>query len=321
MNESEPLVSILMPYYKLGSFLQQAVESVKNQTYANWQLIVVDDCSPEQPANEILAGESDQRIRIIRNKENMGCSASRNLAAAQSNGEYLIPLDGDDMLAPTYIEKTVRGAQEIGASAAYTHVQYFGDAGREKIYVPSIDLGEIFYGHFPCNTLLIKREAFESTGGYKSLDLIEDTEFWISVIETGVKFACVPEPLYLYRTHKDGAMHTKRRFALKYFYEVLLMHHQSVAVHLDVLLEKWCELAASASHEDAKQLYLRQSSPHSDSARLNSDFEHLQTEMTALRHRYQELEERVLRNERILASLPAMARQASYIALKKVGMR
>ena len=99
------------------------------------------------------------------------------------------------------------------------------------------------------------------------------------------------------------------------------MHHQSVAVHLDVLLEKWCELAASASHEDAKQLYLRQSSPHSDSARLNSDFEHLQTEMTALRHRYQELEERVLRNERILASLPAMARQASYIALKKVGMR
>lgn len=320
MKANAPLISILMPYYRLGEFLVDAVRSVKNQTYQNWELIVVDDCSPDNPALEVLVSETDARIHISRNEKNLGSAASRNLAAAQSKGEYLLPLDSDDLLAPTYIEKTVNAAAETGASAIYTHVKYFGK--QDLIYIPSIDLVEIFTGHFPCNTLLLKRDIFNRVGGYKNVQVVEDTEFWISLIESGTKFACIPEPLYLYRFHERSTMHLHSKKIMKSFYNVLLMHHTAFADHLEGVLKKWCEFAESSSdgtYQQKRQMEFAKT--EASNSIFDAEFSHLKNEMERLKEKYRILENRVNRNEQMLASLPSLTRQISYLALKKAKLR
>ncbi|HIA50906.1 MAG TPA: glycosyltransferase [Candidatus Melainabacteria bacterium] len=320
MKANDPLVSILMPYYRLGEFLVDAVQSVKNQTYQNWELIIVDDCSPDNPALEVLASETDARIHVSRNEKNLGCAASRNVAAAQSKGEYFLPLDSDDVLAPTYIEKTVKAMAETGASAVYTHVKYFGK--QELIYIPSIDLVDIFTGHFPCNTLLLKRESFDIAGGYKNLNVVEDTEFWISLIESGAKFTCIPEPLYHYRFHDRSTMHLHSKKIMKGFYNILLLHHTAFAEHLEGVLKKWCEFAESSSdgtYQQKRQMEIAKTD--ASNSKFEAEFSHLESEMKSLKEKYRILENRVKRNEQMLASLPSLTRQISYLALKKVRLR
>lgn len=306
MQSNHSLISILMPYYRLGDFLEEAVESVKAQTYENWELIVVDDCSPEKPAQEVLSKEKDPRIHIFRHDSNRGAYAARNTAASKSRGEFLVPLDSDDLLAPSYLEKTLNAALETGASAVYSQVKYFGNS--DFIYVPSTDLGEIFSGHYPCNTLLMKREVYETVGGYKEIRLVEDTEFWISAIESGFKFAFIPEPLYLYRSHENGTIQTNRAAVGQAFLNVLLMHQESVREHLQTILKNWTEHSAT---DDSQQ----------NESQLESNYSHLQSEFANLKEKYEVLEKRFARNEEILASLPLLTRQISYLSFKKTGLR
>lgn len=306
MQSNHPLISILMPYYRLGDYLAEAVESVKAQTYENWELIVVDDCSPEKPALEVLASQRDPRIQIFRHDSNSGAYAARNTAASKSRGEYFLPLDSDDLLAPDYIEKTLNTALETGAAAVYCQVKYFGNC--DFVYTPSTDLGEIFSGKYPCNTLLMKRQVYETVGGYKDISLVEDTEFWISAIESGAEFAFVPEPLYLYRSHERGMMQTNSSSVAKAFLSMLLMHQDSVSQHLQTLLENWIE------HRVTYYSQQRES-------QLESDYSHLQSEFADLKAKCEVLEKRVDRNENILASVPLLARQVAYLSLKKAGLR
>lgn len=306
MQSQQPLISILMPYYQLDDLLVESVDSVKRQTYENWELIIVDDCSQDKPASEVLATEADKRIRIVRHDSNQGPSAARNTAVSNSNGEYLLPLDADDLIAPSYLEKVLNALRETGASAAYTQVKYFGNF--DCTYTPSILLSEIFSGHFPCNTLLMKREVYDSVGGYKNLPKIEDTEFWISAIEAGVKFAFVDEALYLYRTHNRGLLHIQSSTVQRDFLQVLLMHHDSVSEHLQVVLETWIALKTAYYNEQTD-------------SRLEAEHSHLQSEFSLLKQKYETLEKRVKRNEEILASLPQLTRQIAYVFLKKAGLR
>lgn len=318
MMGNEPLVSIIMPYYRLGDYLLEAVDSIKKQTHANWELIIVDDCSPENAARDLLSDERDERIHVYRHDSNLGTAAARNTAASKSSGKYLIPLDSDDKLAPDYIEKTLRASKEADAGAAYTQVQYFGNSNR--IYIPSTDLGKIFSGHFPCNTLLVKREVFDSVGGYKDLKLIEDTEFWIRIIEAGTKFTFVAEPLYLYRSHEKGLMSTQQSKVLPNFYRTLLMHHHSVAEHLQCVLEQWRDQALSYS-VNAKQDSQQFLSSAEQYGKEESEYAYLKKEFDILKARHESLAQRVQRNEKMLGSLPLIARQMAFIALKKLGRK
>lgn len=137
---------------------------------------------------------------------------------------------------------------------------------------------------------------------------IENTEFWISAIESGTKFAFVEEPLYLYRTHEDGLMRMRSSAVAKDFLGVLLSHHHSLSEHLEVVLEKSIE--QKAAYYAAKGIN-----------QIDSEISHLQSEYTDLRAKYERLEKRVRRNEEMLASLPQLTRQLSYVSLKKAGLR
>ncbi len=251
----------------------------------------------------ILDKVSDCRIHLVRHETNRGIAAARNTAASHSKGEFLLPLDADDLLAPNYIERTMAALAETGASVAYTDVKIFGTV--EKIHTPSTDLPEIFAGHFPHNTLLMKREVFDAAGGYDTECLIEDTEFWISAIAKGTKFAHVCEPLYHYRKHPNSFSATHAMDMLRDFFVVMSKHHTAVAKDLPHILENWVQMEQRRIEQKAAR------------DKLVLEHEHMEKEYALLKERFDSLESTVARNEKILDSIPQLTRQLLFLALKR----
>lgn len=305
-NTTQPLVSILTPYYKLGDLLIETVQSVLAQTYQNWELVVVDDCSPVCPAEAVLANFNDTRIKIFRHDQNLGNAAARNTAALHSNGQLLLPLDSDDLLAPNYIAATLEVMLENEASAVHTDVQVFGM--HSFVYKPSANLADIISGHYPHNTLLLKREVYDAVGGYKNIKAIVDTEFWISILEIGTKFAYLPEPLYFYRRHADSWSRNCQSLDAE-FLKVLLLHLDSTKKHLPRMLEGMIRNTNSLNHASRPR-----------DSRLES-YEQLHGEFHSLLQRCEALEKKAHAAEQILASVTKSSRQLAYVALKKLGLR
>lgn len=115
------LVSIIMPSYNCGKFLEETIRSVQAQTYQNWEIIFVDDCSTDETMPKIMAlMESDKRIQIYQNPQNCGAAISRNLALRKAQGRWIAFLDSDDQWEPRKLEKQVRFMEENGYSFSYT---------------------------------------------------------------------------------------------------------------------------------------------------------------------------------------------------------
>jgi len=107
-TKSSPLVSVVMPVYNAGNFLVEAVESILNQTFSNFEFIIVDDASTDN-SWEILKrfSKKDKRIKLFKNKKNLGVSATANLAISKADGQYLVRMDADDISFPHRLHEQV----------------------------------------------------------------------------------------------------------------------------------------------------------------------------------------------------------------------
>src|SRR5437867_1216291 len=121
-----PRISVIMPVYNGEAFIAEAIRSVIAQTYACWELIVVDDGSIDN-TRQVVSGFTDQRIAYI-SQENQGLAAARNTGIQHSKGEYLAFLDHDDLWAPTFLERCVSALQLVGSGhlvgvyTSYVHI-------------------------------------------------------------------------------------------------------------------------------------------------------------------------------------------------------
>lgn len=118
------LVSIIMPSYNCGKYVEQTIFSVQAQTYQNWEIIFVDDCSKDDTIKHVseLRGQ-DSRIKLIKNPDNSGAAVSRNTALREAKGRWIAFLDSDDLWEPTKLEKQVRFMEENGYAFSYTEYQ------------------------------------------------------------------------------------------------------------------------------------------------------------------------------------------------------
>ena len=98
------LVSVIMPSWNTGRFIAESIQSVINQTYHNWELIIVDDCSTDN-TDEVVMSFSDSRIKYLKNEKNLGAAFSRNRAMREARGEWLAFLDSDDLWRKNKLEK------------------------------------------------------------------------------------------------------------------------------------------------------------------------------------------------------------------------
>lgn len=118
------LVSIIMPSYNCGKYVEQTIHSVQAQTYQNWEIIFVDDCSKDDTIIRVSElREKDSRIKLIKNPVNSGAAVSRNTALREAKGRWIAFLDSDDLWEPTKLEKQVRFMEENGFAFSYTEYQ------------------------------------------------------------------------------------------------------------------------------------------------------------------------------------------------------
>lgn len=194
------LVSVIIPCYNQGQYLQEAVDSVLASTYKNIEIIVVDDGSTQ--GTKFLKTFVAEKTKII-HQENQGVAQARNNGIKVANGKYILPLDSDDKIYPTYIEKAVKVIEDNNKiGIVYCGAEFFG-AVKGKWELPEYKFPDILAGNLIFNTAMYKKADWELCGGYKKEMIygFEDWEFWINLIERGAEVYKIPEVLFLYRQH------------------------------------------------------------------------------------------------------------------------
>lgn len=201
MMKEKPLVSIIIPCYNHGKFIDDAVNSVLNQTYQNFEIIIINDGSTNNKTNQILSNYNKPKTLTIY-IDNQGPSVARNTGIKASSGKYILPLDADDKIDKSFIEKTVaRLEEDDNIGIAYTGVKFFGS--RYKNVYNNYKFPEALVINPIGNSSLFRRSDWEKVGGYNEnmRKGWEDYDFWLSIIESGKKASFISEPLYHYRKH------------------------------------------------------------------------------------------------------------------------
>ena len=124
------LVSIIMPSYNCGKYVEETIRSVQAQTYSNWEIIFVDDCSTDDTVQRVtVLGEKDNRIRLYQNKLNSGAAVSRNYALREAKGRWIAFLDSDDLWEPSKLEKQIKFMEGNDYTFSYTAYQEIDSEG------------------------------------------------------------------------------------------------------------------------------------------------------------------------------------------------
>ena len=139
MNKS--LVSIITPMYKGAAFVGETIESVLAQDYENWEMIIVDDCSPDDGAGIAVVesyANKDSRIKLIASKENRGSSGARNIALQTASGDYIAFLDSDDLWSPTFLSSQLQFIKDKEAAIVFSSYRRIDENTKEEILSPFI---------------------------------------------------------------------------------------------------------------------------------------------------------------------------------------
>ena len=216
MSTNQPLVSIVIPCFKQSKFLQTAIDSVIAQTYSHWQVMVVDDGSPDDPQTAMEPYAGDSRISFV-TQSHEGVASARNRGVAMSSGQYLQFLDADDWLHPDKIATQVT-ILEGDASAGMCYCDYYLALGDTTLsaehtvtsrcadpFAPDLFNNWWIQGVFPPCAVLLRREWFDRAGGFSSgITLFEDYELWMRMSCLGCRVRFVPQRLAYYRQHNES---------------------------------------------------------------------------------------------------------------------
>lgn len=204
------LVSIIVPCYKQADYLSETLDSVSNQTYQNWECVIVNDGSPdntEEIAKKYL--DKDRRFKYI-GQENKGLSSARNTGIANSEGEYILPLDADDKIGSTYLEKAIARFEEVPETKlVYCKAELFGE--EYGIWnLPTYDYENIIWNNCIFCSAMYRRSDFDSIGGYKEnmTHGFEDWDLWLALLKKEDIVYRIDEVLFYYRV-KEVSMSTE----------------------------------------------------------------------------------------------------------------
>ena len=181
------LVSIITPNYKCASFISQTIKSVKVQTYQNWEMIIVDDCSPDESLNIIRdEADKDSRICYYMNATNLGAAYSRNTALKKARGRWIAFLDSDDIWEPEKLEHQLKFMVENGYAFSYHEYTEIDESGNDLgVYVSGIkkvSKFDMFACCWPgCLSVMYDREKIGLVQ-IKDVRKNNDTALWLKVV-------------------------------------------------------------------------------------------------------------------------------------------
>lgn len=201
----EVLVSIIVPCYKQAHYLEESLQSVLDQNYSNWECIIVDDGSPDDTAKVASNWcEKDKRFKYFFQK-NSGLPSARNSGIKISNGEYILPLDADDILHSDYLNKMVpilNLEYNIGIVSCYRYFFVNNKNNITKEFKASgTNYRDLMFENQLMPSSIYRKKCWIEVGGYDETmnKGYEDWEFWISITKRGWEFKFVQEFLFYYR--------------------------------------------------------------------------------------------------------------------------
>jgi glycosyltransferase involved in cell wall biosynthesis len=227
ISKREPLISIVLPTYNGSRYLREAIESCVVQTYRNWELIVVDDCSTDSsPAIIAEYTSRDSRIRSIRHEVNKKLPEALNTGHAAARGDYLTWTSDDNRFLPNAIEEMTRFLEEHPAvGVVYTDCVLIDGSGQYMQDFPALPASRLAYVDAVGACFLYRRSVYETLGGYDSeLFLGEDYEYWLRAYRY-FELAPLHKTLYEYRWHDQSLTNSANRIAIRTSAERALRRH------------------------------------------------------------------------------------------------
>lgn len=203
----DELVSIIVPVYNVENYIAETIACVTAQTYTEWELLLVEDCSKDKSLAAIercLEEQKDSRIRLIRQPVNMGAAKARNRGIKEAKGRYISYLDADDLWVPEKLEKELQFMREKEAAFAFTGYEFADQQGRgtgKVVHVPetlcyrqALSNTTIFTTTVMFDTAKIDREMLEMP-----MVKSEDTALWFRILREGYTAYGLDENLVRYR--------------------------------------------------------------------------------------------------------------------------
>ncbi len=201
-SHPDPSVSIVIPCFNQGSFIRETLLSIFEQTDEDFEVIVVDDGSDDETTTPMLASLNLPNVTVI-HQENRGLSGARNRGIAASRAEYVVTLDADDLLAPTFLT-SLRKAIGDDPNVAFAHcwAELFGDTHMIWATRP-FNPYQLMLSNSVVGCVLMRRSAWDAVGGYDESMRAgnEDWDLWIRLTAAGYRSVQVREPLFRYRKH------------------------------------------------------------------------------------------------------------------------
>lgn len=207
--EEDKKVSVIIPLYNQGQYLDECVDSVLRQTYQNFEIIIVDDCSTDESYKVALKQkEKSDKIKVFKHKVNKKLPATRNTAIKNATGEYILPLDSDDKIHPDMLKELVQ-VMNSGYDIAYSDGQDFGTSSNRFRTWDNWDPERIKTNNLLCCCSMFRRSDWEDVGGYdeRLTDGFEDWMFWIVLAHNGKVGKRIPKHYFYYRQTGLGMHH------------------------------------------------------------------------------------------------------------------
>ncbi len=203
MSQS-PILSVILPVYNCEKFVSEAVQSVLNQTFSDFELLIIDDCSTDATVS-IIQSFSDDRINLICKKKNSGYTDSLNYAISIAKGNYIARMDGDDVCLPSRFQKQIKimnADEEVILCGTAVQIIDSDTILKHPINHDYIKLKLCFSNAFFHPTVMFRKEVFNTFQYNKNFEPAEDYDLWTQLVFKG-KVINIDEVLLKYRVHAN----------------------------------------------------------------------------------------------------------------------
>jgi len=207
--------------------LEECVGSVINQSYTNWECLIVNDGSPDNTSNTartLINNHPDKKISLLE-IPNGGLSDARNFGISNAKGNYILPLDADDLICPTMLEASLKYMINNNCDVVYTDQQYF-ESDNRIVHVTEFNSELLLKQNYFAYCSLYKKAVWQKNNGYNKNMIwgYEDWDFWIGSYENGFIFGHLPDVLFKYRVKQNSMLSNALKHDVDLKCRIILNH-------------------------------------------------------------------------------------------------
>ncbi|MBI9036338.1 MAG: glycosyltransferase family 2 protein [Bacteroidales bacterium] len=230
--KNEPLVSIVTPLYNSANFLPETLDSVLNQTYKNWEMFIIDDCSKDNGLEIALEyAKKDSRINVVPLKKNSGAACSRNVGIAKAKGDFIAFVDSDDVWMPQKLEKQLNFMLKNNYYLTYTSYQRIDEEGNKgKIIRPPKKVWYkkmLFQNYIGLSTAMINVKEFGKKFFIPHIRR-EDYAYWLKILQNDLEYAYLYDDIVINYRVRKGSLSSNKIKLVRY---QLFLYNQVIGLN------------------------------------------------------------------------------------------